>query len=55
MLFFAQCYPHDKFNPNRMKNAEVQIFESFDPPNFLEKSAKGKLSKLEPFLLGPEL
>ena len=24
MLFFAQCYPHNKFRPNRMKNAEFE-------------------------------
>ena len=49
MLFFAQCYPHTKFYPNRMKNAEVEIFKIFDPQNFFENSAKAKLSKLEPF------
>ena len=27
MLFFAHCYPHNEFHPNRMKNTEVQIFE----------------------------
>ena len=32
-----------------MKNAEVKIFEIFDPQNFFENSAKAKLSKLEPF------
>ena len=32
-----------------MKNAEIQIFEIFDPQNFFENSAKAKLSKLEPF------
>ena len=41
--------PHTKFYPNRMKNAEVEIFEIFDPQNFFENSAKAKLSKLEPF------
>ena len=41
--------PHIKFHLNRMKNTEVQIFEFFDPSNFFEKSAKAKLSKLEPF------
>ena len=41
--------PYNKFQPNRMKNAEVKIFEIFDPQNFFENSAKAKLSKLEPF------
>ena len=41
--------PHTKFYPNWMKNAEVEIFEIFDPQNFFENSAKAKLSKLEPF------
>ena len=49
MLVFAQCYPYNKFQLNRMKNAEVKIFEIFDPQNFFENSAKAKLSKLEPF------
>ena len=49
MWFFAQCYPHNKFHPNRMKNAEVQIFEIFDYQIFFEKFAKAKLLKLEPF------
>ena len=40
---------HIKFHLNRMKNTEVQIFEIFDPQIFFEKSAKAKLSKLEPF------
>ena len=46
MLFFAQCYP---LQPNQIKNAEVKIFEIFDPQNFFENSAKAKLLKLEPF------
>ena len=41
--------PYNLFQPNRMKNAEVKIFEIFDPQNFFENSAKAKLSKLEPF------
>ena len=41
--------PYNKFQPNRMKNAKVKIFEIFDPQNFFENSAKAKLSKLEPF------
>ena len=41
--------PHIKFHLNRMKNTEVQIFKIFDRQNLLEKSAKAKLSKLEPF------
>ena len=41
--------PLTKFQPNRMKNAEVKIFKIFDPRNFFENSAKAKLSKLEPF------
>ena len=44
--------PHDKFHSNQMKSAEIQIleiFEIFDPPNFFERSAKAKLSKLERF------
>ena len=40
---------YNKFQPNRMKNAEVKIFKIFDPQNFFENSAKAKLSKLEPF------
>ena len=32
-----------------MKNAEVKIFEIFDPKIFFENSAKAKLSRLEPF------
>ena len=49
MLFYAQCYPHNKFHSNRMKNAEIQILEIFDPQNFFERSTKAKLSKLERF------
>ena len=41
--------PQNKFHPNRMKNVKIQIFEIFDPQIFFEKSAKAKLSKLEPF------
>ena len=41
--------PYNKFQPNRMKNAEVKIFKIFDPQNFFENTAKTKLSKLEPF------
>ena len=41
--------PYNKFQPNRIKNAKVKIFEIFDPQNFFENSAKAKLSKLEPF------
>ena len=41
--------PNNKFQPNRMKNAKVKIFEIFDPQNFFENSAKAKLSKLGPF------
>ena len=41
--------PQKKFHPNRMKNAKIQIFKIFDPQIFFEKSAKAKLSKLEPF------
>ena len=44
--------PYNKFQPNWMKNAEVKIFEIFDPRNFFENSAKAKLSKLEPFGFG---
>ena len=40
---------YEKFQPNRMKNTKVKIFEIFDPQNFFENSAKAKLSKLEPF------
>ena len=40
---------YNKFQPKRMKNAQVKIFEIFDPQNFFENSAKAKLSKLEPF------
>ena len=41
--------PYNKFQPNRMKNAKVEIFEIFDPQNFFENSAKAKLLKLELF------
>ena len=41
--------PHIKFHLNQMKNTEVPIFEIFFPKSFFEKSAKAKLSKLEPF------
>ena len=52
MMFFALCYPHIKFQPNRMENTEVQIFEIFDPQFFFfEKSAKAKLSKKKAKLL----
>ena len=29
-MFFPQCYPHNKFHPNRIKNTEVQILEIFE-------------------------
>ena len=41
--------PHNKFHPNRMKNAEIPILEIFDPQIFFERSAKAKPSKLERF------
>ena len=37
--------PHNKFHSNWMKNAEIQIFEIFDPQNFFERSAKAKHGK----------
>ena len=40
MLFFAQCYPPKQISPKS---------DDFAPQNFFEKSAKAKLSKLEPF------
>ena len=45
----TEAIPHIKFHPNRMKNTEVHIFKIFAPQNVFEKSAKAKLSKLEPF------
>ena len=44
----TEAIPHIKFHLNWMKNTEVQIFEIFDPQILFEKSAKVKLSKLEP-------
>ena len=41
--------PQIKFHLNWIKNRENWIFEIFDPQFFFEKSAKAKLSKLEPF------
>ena len=40
--------PQIKFHLNQMKNTEVPIFLVLDPPNFFERSAIAKLSKLEP-------
>ena len=40
MLNLAQCYPPKQISPKS---------DDFAPQNFFEKSAKAKLSKLEPF------
>ena len=40
--------PPITFHPNWIKNAKVQIFKILNPQSFF-KSAKAKLSKLEPF------
>ena len=56
MLFFAQCYPHIKFHPNRMNNTDFKVFKIFAPQirqsltiearTFCMVSLDPKLSKL---------
>ena len=47
--FLPKAIPHIQFHPNWMSNSKVKIFEIFEPQNYLEKSAKTKLLKLERF------